>query len=927
MLGLKNFLRKNKNFPAKFKLRNLRKLTLKDWGKLFLKIFLGFIIFIALLFIWFSKDLPTPSKVKHLKQAASSQILDRNGNLLYAISGEKRRILLNSKDVPQNVKDATISLEDKNFYHHFGVNFSSIFRAVVNNILNRKSIQGGSTITQQLVKNTLLSPQRTFSRKIKEVILSIELEIFYSKEQILTMYLNEIGYGSNSYGIEAAARTYFGKTAKELTLAQAATLASIPQLPTYYSPYGAHTDKLFIRKNYALERMAALKYITKEEADKAKAEKITFIPKSENILAPHFVMYVREYLVDKYGEKMVEEGGLKVTTTLDPDKQRAAEQAVAAAVPKIKKSGGSNAALTAIDPKTGQVLAMVGSIDYFDVQNEGNVNVATSERQPGSAFKPVVYATGFQDKYNPAFILYDLKTDFGGGYSPDDYDGRNRGPVTVRQALAQSLNIPAVKMLGLVGINKVLDNAHKMGITSLNQPERYGLSLVLGGGEVKLVDLTTAYSVFANQGKLAPTTPILKIEDSSGKVLDEFKEDKKNVLDPQVAYQISSILIDNGARAPIFGSRSTLYFSDRQVAAKTGTTNNYRDAWTMGYTPSLAAGVWVGNNRNQPMDGAAGAMVAAPIFHQFMETALANTPNEQFSQPDGIQDVTVDKLSNKLPTQYSPETLTDIFAYWQVPKDYDDIHIRVKVNKINGKKATDLTPASLTEDRLYTNIHSEKPDYPNWEGPVLAWARAAGLENFPPKEEDDMYSSADKSPIVSITSPQNNANLTGNVEIKASASAAYQIGSVEFFIDNISIATDTISPYSVVYNMNNLSNGSHQIKAVATDHNGASSQNEITVNVAKSANAFSISAVSVTGTTSNSVKITWNTSKSATSLVLYDITSGNLQKSTGEGSMITSHTVMLISLMPNTTYYFKVKGTDALGNNAESAENSFKTSP
>lgn len=787
-------------------------------------------IFVAFLFFWYSRDLPTPGKIQKHNPAQATRILDRNGKVLYDVHGDEKRIVINSGEISEYLKKSVVAAEDKDFYKHKGVDFRGVLRAAFNTLLKGKGIQGGSTITQQYVKNALLSPKRSITRKIKELILSIELEGMYSKDQILTMYLNEIPYGSNVYGVEMASLTFFNKKTKDLTLSEAATLAALPQRPSYYSPYGSHVKELFSRRDYILDRMATLKFISDDDAKKAKEEQIAFAPRKENILAPHFVMYVKELLEEEYGQKTVEAGGLKVTTTLDLDKQAVAEKVLTENAKKnFARYGASNGALVALDPKNGQILAMVGSIDYFDSKNDGNVNVTIANRQPGSSIKPIAYATAFKKKYNPAFTLFDVPTDFG-NYTPDNYDGKFRGPVTARYALANSLNIPAVKTLQLANIDEFLKTAHDMGITTLNERERYGLSLVLGGGEVKPLDMATAFGVFANEGTYAKTTPILKIEDSRGNILEEYKPESKKVLEPEIAYEISSILSDNEARTPIFGSRSALYFDDRPVAVKTGTTQEYRDAWTVGYTPSLAVAVWVGNNDNTPMGGhAAGAMAAAPTFHQFVVEALKDQPIEEFHRPDTIKEVTVDAFSNKLPTENSPQTITDIFAPWQEPKEYDDIHVKAKLNKLNGKIATDLTPSELIEEKIYTNLHSELPDKPNWENPVLAWAKDNGLDiSSPPSGKDDFYSDGSK-PNVSISWPLPEAKITKDLTITASAQAAFGVKETEFFIDNISVGRVGASPYTLTYDPKNLAAGMHQISVIAYDNYGASSKASVNV--------------------------------------------------------------------------------------------------
>lgn len=816
-----------------------------DWQKIkFWGIRLGITLlgFILLLFAWYAKDLPTPGKIKHRQAVSATQIFDRNGKEIYSYYGDVKRIVIDSNEIPLTLKQATITAEDRNFYHHFGIDIKGLARAVYQDfILRKKNMVGGSTITQQYVKNALLDNKKTFDRKAKELILSLEIEAMYSKDQILTMYLNEIPYGSNYYGIEAASENYFGKKAKDLTLAESATLAALPQAPTYYSPYGVHPDKREERINWILDSMADQKYITREQANQAKfeAKNLSFNRPQESVSAPHFAMYVKDLLVEQYGEQMVDEGGLKVTTTLDLDKQAIAEQVVKNSQKRLNGLGASNAALVSIDPKTGQILAMVGSIDFYNKDIDGQVNVADSLRQPGSSFKPIVYATAFKGKYNPAFTLWDVTTDFGGGYTPKNYDGQTHGPVSMRMALAGSLNIPAVKTLALAGIEKAIDTAHDLGITTLNgKPANYGLPLVLGSGEVKLVDLTTAYGVFANQGKLVPTNAILKVEDSRGKVLDDFKvQDGKQVLDPQIAYEISSILSDDNARSFVFGSNSVLTMGGRPVAAKTGTTSDYKDAWTMGYTPSLVTGVWVGNNRGKQMaQGSAGAMAAAPIWHDYMTKALESTPAEQFNRPSGISEVTVDKLSNKLPSTYSTDKITDIFASWQVPTTLDDIHVVAKIDKLTGKLATPGCPSAYTQDKLFANVHSEFPDRPNWEAPVLAAASELGISVNSISNEtacSNVATTTTKAAI-KIISPKNNSGTTDSVVIQTQVVNVTGTAQVTFYLDNKKLQTVTSEPYAL--QISGLSLGRHRVSVNLVDQAGNSATDSIDVIGIKSTN-------------------------------------------------------------------------------------------
>lgn len=602
----------------------------------FLMMALGLVIAIVAVYYF---QTPASSELVKRHIAQTSYIYDRTGeHLLYQLHGEENREIVAHEDIPNVVRIATIAAEDNAFYSHLGVDPLSILRAFKVNLENGESSQGGSTITQQLARNAFLSREKTLRRKFLEMVIAFKIERHYKKEEILDAYLNEVPYGSNAYGIEAAAQTYFGKKAQELTLDEAALIAALPKAPTYYSPYGNHARELFARQKKILERISELKLLSKAEV--AAALKIDtnekVIPFHEPIAAPHFVFYVIEELEKKYGRAFLETGGLKVFTTLDWGKQESAQQIVSEGAQRNLARGATNAALVAIDPKTGDLLAMVGSKDYFDESVDGQVNVATSQRQPGSSFKPFAYATAFEKGYQPETLILDAPTNFGPdgsgkAYIPRNYDGKFHGMLTMREALAQSLNVPAVKTLYLAGLDATIEMAHRLGITTLNDRARYGLSLVLGGGEVKLLDMTSAFSVFANDGERNSVQAVKKITDSRGKIYFEQQLAPKRVLDPQIARKIDSILSDNKARTPIFGSRSPLILEDRPVAAKTGTTQEFRDAWTVGFTPSLAVGVWAGNNNNFPMKGGSdGVFVAAPIWHAFMAKNLEGTPVENF---------------------------------------------------------------------------------------------------------------------------------------------------------------------------------------------------------------------------------------------------------------------------------------------------------
>jgi 1A family penicillin-binding protein len=812
--------------------------TKEGWKKIGFAaiIFLGFIF---ALFAWYAKDLPTPNKINARIAAQSTQIFDRNGKLLYEIHGDKNRIMADWNEIPQDCKNATIAIEDKDFYKHGGFDLKRIFGAAFYNVSAGKVSQGGSTITQQFIKNALLTNQRSVSRKIKEIILAIEIEQMYKKDDILKMYLNEIPYGSNAYGIKVAAKTYFNKDLRNLNLQECAVLAAMPQAPTYYSPYGTHKNELMERKDLVLKLMAEQKYIAKEEVKPAQKKEIAF---SNNpygaITAPHFVMYVKEKLVEKYGEKTVNEGGLKVYTTLDLDKQRYAEEAVTKNVDKNKRAyNASNASLVAIDPKTGQIIAMVGSRDFFNQKIDGNVNVAVMERQPGSSFKPFAYATAWKTNgWGPGSTLYDLRTDFGGGYVPNNYDGRFRGPVSMRKALQNSLNIPAVKTLYIAGLNNVLDTAHAMGITTLNDKSRYGLSLVLGAGEVKLIDMTSAFGVFANKGVRQESSWFVKIEDAKGKTIEEYKDKQgKKVLDPQIAYLINNVLSDDSARAEVFGTGGSLTLRGRPVAAKTGTTNDYKDAWTLGYTPSLAAGVWAGNNDNTPMTRAGGSIAAAPIWHDFMTKALSSTTVEQFSRPSGIKTVTVDAITGRKPANGS-KTVTDIFPSWFSLQNAAGGSTEIKIDKATGKLVNDSCPPDSSQievrviNPITAEIPSSDPAYSRWFAPISAWAASSGYSTSGTSQipQDDCQQQA--GPTISFNSPTEGSIVTAPITVKLEVAAPAGVQSVTVQVGSqIQMASQSDGYFIVTFA--GVQKGSRDITATITDTKNQTASQKISVTV------------------------------------------------------------------------------------------------
>lgn len=687
-----------------------------------------FIVFLSLLFIstvagavyvaTFIRQLPSPDQFNARRVNQSTKIYDREEKtLLYEIHGEEKRTVIRFDEIPDIIKKATLVAEDINFYNQPAFDWKAIIRASLANLKAGHITQGGSTITQQLVKNVFLSPEKTYSRKIKELILAIELESKYTKDEIFSFYLNQIPYGSNAYGIEAASQTYFNKSISDITLEEAAILAGLPKAPSFYSPWGTNVEELFKRKDYILSRMAELGFADKDDVEKAKKVKTTFAPQSiGSIKAPHFSLLVKEYLINKYGEELATNGGLRVITTLDWKFQELAEKSVIDGSKNNEKLYRSkNAALVAQDPKTGQILAIVGSRNYFDQEIDGNFNVAAQGlRQPGSALKPFVYLTAFKKGFSPKTVLFDVSTEFDlrntkeTSYRPVNFDGAFRGPVQLEQALGQSLNIPAVKLLYLVGASDALNTLQDFGITTLKETWRYGLSLVLGGGEVKLIDLVNSYATLSQDGIKHKQQIILKVEDSEGNILEEYTDNAKRVIDPQYPQLVTQILSSSELRYPIFrGSLPLTVFQNHEVALKTGTSEDHRDAWTIGYTPFLVVGVWAGNNDNAPMIRQGSSILAAvPIWNAFLKEAIKKYEPETFVRPE--------------PVTYSPKPMLNGDYIWKPTIDgriYPQIHsilYYINKNDVLGKR-----PENPEADLQFKN----------WEGSVQTWA-SQNISNY-----------------------------------------------------------------------------------------------------------------------------------------------------------------------------------------------------
>lgn len=683
-------------------------------------------------YLFIIKDLPTPNKLVSPDIPVASKIYDRNDKLLFDIFVDQNRNPVALSDIPLTVRQATIAIEDKDFYKHQGINpVGGMLRAFAAT-LTGKQLQGGSTITQQLVKTGLLTPERSITRKLKEIILAYWVELTFPKDKILELYLNTVPYGGTAWGIETAAEKYFGKSVKNLTLGESALLAGLPQAPTLYSPFGAHPELALTRQKEVLRRMTEDKYITPQQEEAAKNEPIVFA-KPANIKAAHFVMYVKELLTDKYGERMVERGGLKVTTTLDLSLQEYAEATVAAEVAKSKSLHVSNGAAVITKPATGEILAMVGSTDYFATPS-GSFNVTTALRQPGSSIKPINYSIGL-DRHlvTPATMFLDVPTCFGvkgqANYCPHNYDLKFHGPVQLRFALGNSLNIPAVKMLALNTVNDMVASASAFGLNTLSDPSKYGLSLTLGGGEVRMTDMAEAFSVFANGGIRKDLTAIRKVTDKNGKILEEMKDPNADkilpsqllisgtrVVAPETAFLISHILLDNNARQDAFGPASALVVPGHAVSVKTGTTDDLRDNWTIGFTPQVLIATWVGNNDATPMSRlVSGVTGAAPIWNKLMRKVLEGKPDIWPKQPEGVVGAEICAVSGLLPPNPDApdkgcQTRFEYFIKGTVPTERENLRQSVAIDKSTG----DLAEPGKTD-----NI--EMQDHMIFRDPLSVW--------------------------------------------------------------------------------------------------------------------------------------------------------------------------------------------------------------
>jgi 1A family penicillin-binding protein len=743
-------------------------------------LFIGSVAFAATagIYAYYARDLPDYSQLESRRVFQTSRIVDRNGQLLDEINDPSggRRTLVSLPDIPQVMRDATVAAEDAGFYSNPGFEPRAIVRALYQNFRGQRIVSGASTITQQLVKNTMLSAQPTAERKVREALLAIELTRRYSKDRILEMYLNEIYYGNLAYGVEAAAQTYFGKSIKQLSLAEASFLAGLPQAPAANDPF-VNLAAARERQGYVLDQMEQRGFISPDDARAARQQPLNLAPAtaSRPSHAPHFVVYVRQWLEKRFPTDLLYRAGLQVQTSLDLGLQQIAERSAREQIEAIRERGASNAALVALRPESGEVLAMLGSLDFSDPAIDGQVNVAIRPRQPGSALKPFTYLAAFGRGWSPATMIMDLPTTFGGAYTPLNFDRQFRGPVSARQALGQSLNVPAVKTLEFIGQDELLRTVHRLGINGLRDPQRYGLSLTLGGGEVTLLDLTYAYQAFATNGQqvgaslteaerqpgyseLEPVV-VLKVTEANGKVLYQFTPGgagtTRAVVDPSLTYLITNILSDDEARAPTFGRNSPLKLA-RPSAAKTGTTDDFHDSWIVGYTPDLITGVWVGNSDGRPMRDVQGARGAGRIYHQFMETALASTPMRVFARPPGVVEREVCALSGLLPSSDCPERVRELFAPNNLPTRQDDLFKRAEICLVNGKLATDQVPPNGRESRLFVTF----PE------PYSAWAAQNGFSAPPTERCDDVYRGIKRA---ELSDPQPDRPIQGSIQVVGTA--------------------------------------------------------------------------------------------------------------------------------------------------------------
>lgn len=807
---------------------------------------LACVLVVFILFAWFAKDLPRPDKVRRI-EGMSTVLLDRNGTNIYDIFTDENRVAVRWEDVPQYLKDATIAIEDKQFYEHPGLSTTGIVRAAVN-IFVFRNFQGGSTLTQQLVKNVLLTQERTLPRKIKEAILAVQIERKYSKDEILHMYLNETPYGGTAVGVEAAAQYYFAKPVRDLGLIECAFLAGLPQSPTRYSPFTGETEAYVWRTQQVLRRMREDGHISQAQETEAntRLKQLSFQESDMGLKAPHFVSYVKDLLVSKFGSKILDQGGIRVTTSLDLELQQKAQAIVAEEITKAKNLRVSNGAAVVIDPETGQILAMVGSRDYQATDSGGyKYNVVTQGlRQPGSTMKPFTYATALKRGYTAATVLTDVETKYPSGeaskpeYSPKNYDNKYRGPMQLRYALGNSINTIAVKTTALVGVKEVLKTAYECGLTTLEPTndnlKRFGLSLTLGGGEVTLLDLTRGFGVFATGGIRQESTSILKIEDAQGKVIFENKPSGgKRVLSGEIAFIISSILSENDSRQAVFGERSLLVIPGKTVAVKTGTTDDKRDNWTVGYSRNRVVGVWVGNNDNSPMHPslASGITGASPIWNRLMKLVLEDSKNIPFEKPEGVVEAEVDAFAGGLPISDQP-TRKEWFVKGTEPADISPIYRKVKISKRDQSKLANPVQVLKGEydEKIFVVITEPDPvssDGKNrWQEAIDVWVSGQSDGKYHPP---GIFDNESDKLTVRIKSPRDYEQIGGNtLDLRAEIGSVEEVRKVEIFVDDSLLKE--VSGKDISEQIT-LSDGMHIVKVRVEDKSGNRAESDVRIGV------------------------------------------------------------------------------------------------
>ncbi len=814
-----------------------------------LLIFLGigillFFFFSLITFAWFAKDLPSPGKLSQSEK--STVFYDKNNKILFELYKDKNRVPVKLDEVSKYLIQATIAIEDKKFYQHKGISQTGLIRAFIYSFIFRKQLQGGSTITQQLIKNVLLDSKRTPSRKIKEIILAFEVERRYTKDQILEMYLNEAPYGGTFWGVGSAARGYFGKEPKNLSLIESAFLAGLPQSPSIYSPFIGKKDTWKRRTQDVLRRMREDGYIDSKQEKKALEEmnKLSFSQPKLSINAPHFVFYVKDLIEKEFGGNILSQG-LKIKTTLDLELQNKLEKIVKDEINKIKNLNVTNGALVVIENKTGNIVAMVGSYDYND-KKYGNFNAALGLRQPGSTLKPITYALAFEKGYTPASVLMDVKTTFpqqgGADYIPQNYDGKFRGPMQIRFALGNSENIPAVKMLAIVGVKNFLQKAYQMGITTFEPNEknlsRFGLSITLGGGETTLLDLTKAMSTFARGGVVKDINALIEIKDFNNKLIYQSKKTSENkIFSPEVSFLISHILSDNNARTEVFGPNSYLRIPGKTVAVKTGTSDDKRDNWAVGYTKDITVGVWVGNNDNSKMNPriASGVTGASPIFYRAMIELLKKYQDGIIEKTNKIKALEIDAYLGGLPKEGYPKR-SEYFIEGTEPKSISPFYKKLKISKSTGKLANEIEVKTGNYEEkefiIFTEDDPVSTDGKNrWQEGIDEWVKSLSDQKFHPPTEISDASSEDV--IISIKEPTNQSTINDNkITIKAKITSLSPVKKIEIFLNDQKLKewpenkTDIDEEFQ-------LTDGVYKLKIRAENEKGKIGESEIRFGVNK----------------------------------------------------------------------------------------------